>query len=141
MSDLIRFGVSVESSLLDRFDAFIKDRKYKNRSEALRDLMRESLVSDAWEKDSHIAGGIAYVYDHHKRQLVNQLLAIQHDFFDLVVSSQHIHLDHDNCLEIIVVKGHARRVSDLYHEIKAMKGIQHIDIIKTSAGEAGHSHK
>lgn len=142
MSDLIRFGVSVESSLLERFDAYIREHQYRNRSEALRDLMRESLVEDAWVQDEVIAGGIAYVYDHHSRQLVNQLLAIQHDYHDLVVSSQHIHLDHDNCLEIVVVKGHASRVSELYNGIRAMKGIQNIDILKTAAGESkSHPHK
>lgn len=133
MGDLVRFGVSVESDLLEQFDQFIEARQYKNRSEAIRDLMRQSLIEEAWEKDAVMAGGIAYVYDHHKRQLVNQLLLIQHDYHDLVVSSQHIHLDHDNCLEIVVVKGLVSRVRELYDRIKAMKGIQHIDMLKTVA--------
>ncbi len=134
MTDLTRFGVSIEAALLARFDRYIRERQYKNRSEALRDLIREALVEEEWEKDENIAGGIAYVYDHHQVQLVNNLLQVQHDFHDLVVSSQHVHLDHDNCLEIVVVKGSAIKVGALYHRLKAMKGIKHIDILKTTTG-------
>ena len=134
MTNLIRFGVSIEETLLKSFDRFIRERQYKNRSEALRDLIRDALVEEEWEKDEIIAGGIAYVYDHHQLQLVNKLLNAQHDFHDLVVSSQHVHLDHDNCLEIVIVKGSSIKVGALYHQLKSMKGIKHIDILKTTTG-------
>ncbi len=134
MANLIRFGVSIEATLLRNFDRFIRERQYENRSEALRDLIREALVEEEWEKDEVIAGGIAFVYDHHHKQLVNKLLDIQHDFHDLVVSSQHVHLDHSNCLEIVIVKGSSVKVGALYHQLKSMKGIKHIDILKTTTG-------
>jgi len=134
MTNLIRFGVSIEETLLKNFDRYIRERQYQNRSEALRDLIREALVEEEWEKDEVIAGGIAYVYDHHHKQLVNKLLDIQHDFHDLVVSSQHVHLDHNNCLEIVIVRGSAIKVGALYHQLKSMKGIKHIDILKTTTG-------
>lgn len=135
MTNLIRFGVSIEESLLEKFDEFIQKRNYKNRSEAIRDLIRNSLVKDEWSSEEIIAGGIAFVYNHHQRELVNKLLDIQHYFHDVVVSSQHVHLDHDNCLEIVIVKGTSREVRDLYHQLKSMKGVKHIDILKSTTGK------
>ncbi|MFH1853600.1 MAG: nickel-responsive transcriptional regulator NikR [Candidatus Neomarinimicrobiota bacterium] len=135
MPNLIRFGVSIENSLLEEFDQFIRERNYTNRSEALRDLIREALVDEEWSQNDIIAGGIAFVYDHHQRELVNKLLNIQHDYHDTVISSQHVHLDHDNCLEIVVVKGPAEQVMALYHGLKSLKGVKHIDLIKSTIGE------
>ncbi len=135
MAQLRRFGLAVDDSLLAEFDAFIQRNHYSNRSEALRDLMRKALVEEEWTQGGTIAGGIAYVYDHHRRQLVNHLLTIQHDYHDLILSSQHIHLDHDTCLEIVAVKGDAERVSGLYHQIQALKGIKHIDLIRSTIAQ------
>ena len=132
---LTRFGVSVEQELLDNFDGYIRDRKYKNRSEALRDLMREALVEDQWDGDQIIAGAIAFVYDHHHGQLVNRLMELQHDYYDLIISSQHVHLDHDNCMEIILTKGQALKIRELHHAIRAMKGVKHIDLLRSTTGE------
>lgn len=134
MTKLLRFGVSIEESLLKKFDQLIRKQNYKNRSEALRDLIRAELVSEEWSKKVTITSGIAFVYNHHKRQLVNKLLDVQHDYHDIVVSSQHIHLDHDNCLEIVVVKGNSEKVRDLFYSIKALKGVKHIDILKSTTG-------
>jgi len=120
---------------LREFDQFIRERNYDNRSEALRDLIREALVKEEWSKNDYIAGGIAFVYDHHQRELVSKLLNIQHDYHDTVVSSQHVHLDHDNCFEVVVVKGSANRVMALFHSMKVLKGIKHIDLIKSTIGE------
>lgn len=135
MSKLQRFGVSIEEDLLDRFDEYIAERNYKNRSEALRDLMRAALVEDQWQGDAIIAGAIAFVYDHHQGQLMQQLMTAQHAEHDLIISSQHIHLDHDNCMEIVLAKGPAGRIGDLYHRIKALKGIKHVDILRSTTGE------
>lgn len=136
MPRLIRFGVSVEEGLLRKFDLFIRKRSYRNRSEALRDLMRAALVAEEWSDKQDIAGGIAFVYDHHQRQLVNKLLDIQHKFYEIVVSSQHVHLDHDNCLEIVIVRGRAKVVSELYYRLKSLKGVKHIDVLKSTTGRA-----
>lgn len=124
MSSLVRFGVSVEEELLSRFDRLIQKEAYTNRSEAIRDLIREHLVKREWVEGKEVAGTITLVYDHHRRELVNKLTDIQHDFHNLVISSQHIHLDHDNCLEVVVVKGTASEVNDLAHRLKSTKGVK-----------------
>ena len=135
MTKLKRFGVSVETDLLKKFDDFIRERNYKNRSEALRDLMRQTLVKKQWDADEIIAGAIAFVYDHHQGQLVKALMSIQHDYYEIIVSSQHVHLDHDNCMEIIIARGLARRVNDLHDAIRAMRGIKHIDLLRSTTGK------
>ncbi|HCL90956.1 MAG TPA: nickel-responsive transcriptional regulator NikR, partial [Candidatus Atribacteria bacterium] len=119
MSEIIRFGVSLEKELLEKFDILIKEKKYPNRSEAIRDLIRENLVKKEWVEGKEVAGAITLVFDHHKRELMNTLTDIQHDFHTLIISSQHIHLDHDNCLEIIVVKGKPTEVRELADKLRA----------------------
>ncbi|MCF7826961.1 MAG: nickel-responsive transcriptional regulator NikR [Candidatus Marinimicrobia bacterium] len=135
MTKLQRFGVSVETDLLDKFDEFIRERNYQNRSEALRDLMREALVREQWKEDETIAGAIAFVYDHHHGHLVSHLMDVQHDYFQIIISSQHIHLDHDNCMEIIVAKGPANQIGNLYDAIRSMKGVKHIDLLRSTTGQ------
>lgn len=125
MSDIIRFGVSLEKELLEKFDRLIKEKKYPNRSEAIRDLIRENLVKREWIEGKEVAGAITLVFDHHKRELMNTLTDIQHDFHTLIISSQHIHLDHDNCLEIIVVKGKPEETKELTNKLKATKGVKY----------------
>lgn len=125
MSELIRFGVSLEKGLLERFDQLIREKKYTNRSEAIRDLIRENLVRKEWEDGEEVAGTITLVFNHHKRELLNILTDIQHDFYRLIISSQHIHLDHDNCLEIIVVRGNPKEVRELADKLKATKGVKY----------------
>jgi len=125
MSEIVRFGVSLEKELLDKFDRLIKEKKYPNRSEAIRDLIRENLVKREWVKGKEVAGAITLVFDHHKRELVNILTDIQHDFHQLIISSQHIHLDHDNCLEIIVVKGKPIEAKELADKLRSTKGVKY----------------
>jgi len=125
MSEIIRFGVSLEKELLEKFDRLIKDKKYPNRSEAIRDLIRENLVKREWVEGKDVAGTITLVFDHHKRELVNTLTEIQHDFHKLIISSQHIHLDRDNCLEIIVVRGKPRDARELADKLRATKGVKY----------------
>ena len=93
MSKTIRFGVSLEEALLDNFDRLIKSRKYTNRSEAIRDLIRQELLNKDLEEDREVAGAITFIYDHHQRNLLNKIIDIQHDHHDIIQSSQHIHLD------------------------------------------------
>lgn len=125
MSEIVRFGVSLEKALLDKFDKLIKEKKYSNRSEAIRDLIRENLVKREWVEGKEVAGAITLVFDHHKRELVNTLTDIQHDFHQLIISSQHIHLDHDNCLEIIVVRGKPTEARELADKLRSNKGVKY----------------
>ncbi|MBN1949175.1 MAG: nickel-responsive transcriptional regulator NikR, partial [Candidatus Cloacimonetes bacterium] len=105
MSELIRFGVSLEKELLELFDSHIRQQRSGNRSQAIANLIREELIRQEWLEDKIIAGVITLVYNHHQRELVNRLTDIQHDYHHAIITSQHIHLDHDNCFEIIVVTG------------------------------------
>jgi len=135
MSKLIRFGVSLEEGLLKQFDSFLKVKNYPNRSEAIRDLIRQDLVKKEWLEGKEVAGAITLVYDHHKRELVNKLTEIQHDFGGMVISSQHIHLDHHNCLEMIAVKGNPNKIQQLADKLKATKGVKHGSLSMATTGE------
>ncbi|MBA7582052.1 nickel-responsive transcriptional regulator NikR [Candidatus Atribacteria bacterium 1244-E10-H5-B2] len=135
MSEIVRFGVSLEKELLEKFDILIKEKKYPNRSEAIRDLIRENLVRREWVEGKEVAGAITLVFDHHKRDLVNNLTDIQHDFHQLIISSQHIHLDHDNCFEIIVVRGKPIEVSELADKLRATKGVKYGSLSIATTGK------
>jgi CopG family nickel-responsive transcriptional regulator len=136
MPDLVRFGVSLEQELLTKFDKLIKEEDYPNRSEAIRDLIREHLVKREWmEGDKEVGGAIILVYDHHRRELVNKLTDIQHDFHKLILSSQHIHLDHSNCLEIIAVKGKPKEVERLTFRLKSTKGVKYGNLSMATTGK------
>ena len=120
---LIRFGISLPEDLLAKFDALIRNKKYPNRSEAIRDLMRESLVRKEWQEENReVAGAVTLVYDHHQRALVNRLTDIRHDFHQTIISGQHIRLDHDNCLEVIVLRGRAREIIKLSRILRSVRG-------------------
>lgn len=131
---LVRFGISLEENLLKQFDALIKRKKYNNRSEAIRDLIREHLVKTEWQQDKEVTGAITLVYNHHKRELVNRLMDIQHDYHDNILSSQHLHLDHDNCLEIIAVRGRATQIGELYGKLQSEKGVKHTGFAEATTG-------
>jgi len=131
---LVRFGVSLEGELLRRFDAFIGAEGYVNRSKAIADLIRKEFITDAFSKGGAVAGAVTIVYDHHKREVVNKLLDMQHDHGDIIISTQHVHLDHDNCLEIIAVRGPGAKVKVLADSLKAVKGVKHSTLSVTSAG-------
>ncbi len=133
MEELKRFGVSIEENLLKVFDRYVTEKKYSNRSEALRDLIRKELVEASWDDENEeVAGAIIMVYDHHGKELVENLVDIQHDYHDIIISSQHVHLDHDNCLEIIAVKGGIRKVYDLEARLKVAKGVKHIAVARST---------
>jgi CopG family transcriptional regulator, nickel-responsive regulator len=133
MSDLYRFGISLEKPLIDAFDRHIKGRNYKNRSEAIRDLIREELTRKKLAEGGVVAGAIVMTYDHHKRELVNTLLDIQHDFQSLIISTQHVHLDHHRCLEIIAVSGRGREIEKLAFSIKSLVGVKQVSVSVASA--------
>ena len=135
MSELARFGVSLEFDLLKSLDLLMRQKGYTNRSEYIRDLVRDDLVKKTWVSGSAVAGAIILVYDHHKRALVNLLTDIQHDYHELIVSGQHIHLDHHNCLEIIAVKGQPKKIEELANRLRAAKGVKHGALSVTSTGK------
>ena len=135
MSGLFRFGVSLEKKLLDEFDTLIKRKNYSNRSEAFRDLIRQELVKEEWRDGGEVVGAITLVYDHHKRELVNKLTDIQHDFQGTIISTQHIHLDHDNCLELIAVRGAPSDIGKLADTLKSVKGVKHGTLSMSSTGK------
>jgi CopG family transcriptional regulator, nickel-responsive regulator len=135
MSDLSRIGVAIDSELLKKFDDLIAGRGYTNRSEAFRDLIRDELIEKAWEKpDSNVVGTVTLVYDHHVRMLNEKLTDLQHDHFRQILSTLHVHLDHDNCLEVLVVRGKAREVKRIADILISTKGVKHGRLTITSTG-------
>ena len=136
MSGLLRFGVSLEKNLLDQFDLLIRGHSYTNRSEAIRDLIRKELIKQEWHSGKEIAGAVTLIYDHHKRELVNKIIDIQHDHGSIIISTQHVHLDHDNCLEIIAVKGNPAKAQELTDKLGAVKGVKHATLGMSSTGKS-----
>lgn len=134
MSSLSRFGVSLEKTLLDKFDHYIREKNYANRSEAFRDLIRQELVKKEWVEGEEVAGAITLIYDHHRKDLLNKITDIQHDFQKTIISTQHVHLDHDNCLEIVAVRGKSDDVQRLANMLKSIKGVKHGTLSMSSTG-------
>jgi len=125
MSELSRIGVAIDSSLLKKFDQLIASRGYTNRSEAFRDLIRDELVQESWRRpDSQVVGTVTLVYDHHVRLLNEKLTDFQHAHFHNILSTLHVHLDHDNCLEVLVVKGKAAVVKKIADALISTKGVK-----------------
>ena len=129
-----RFGVSLEDDLLKALDALVVRHKFPNRSQAIRFLIKKNLVEEKWDENKEVAGVIVLVYDHHKRELSNKSMDVQHEFFHLVLSVQHVHLDHNNCLETIAVKGKARHLSNLADRLISLKGIKHGKLVMSDSG-------
>ncbi|MFC1498502.1 nickel-responsive transcriptional regulator NikR [Verrucomicrobiota bacterium] len=136
MSGLTRFSVSLEKDLLDKFDKQVESEQYPTRSKAIADLISDALVKQEWKAGKDVAAAIIMVYDHHKRGLSMKLTHVQHDYHHLIVSSQHIHLDHNNCLEIVVVKGKPEKVQELAGKLKTTKGVKHTSLSVASTGKA-----
>ena len=132
--DLItRFGVSIKPDLLEKFDEHIKKEGYQNRSEAIRDLIRRSLITKKqYEPNSKAIGTFTMVYDHHIGNLTNRLLEIQHAHTSEILTTTHIHIDHNNCLEILVLKGNTKNIQRLSDNIKSLKGIKHGELVITT---------
>lgn len=134
-SGLTRFSVSIEEDLLERFLRMAKKRGYANRSEAVRDVIREALVREEWSGKNEIVGTITIVYDHHKRELTDRLTKIQHDHHDSVLATTHIHLDHDRCMEMIAVKGKPNSVQKLADALIGARGVMHGKLSATTTGK------
>jgi CopG family nickel-responsive transcriptional regulator len=135
MSELVRFGVSLEKTLLEKFDSFIRERNYTNRSEAFRDMIRQELIKKEWIEGEDVAGAITLIYDHHRKDLLGRITDIQHNYQKVIISTQHIHLDHDNCLEIVAVRGNPAEVQRLADTMKSIKGVKHGTLNMSSTGK------
>jgi CopG family nickel-responsive transcriptional regulator len=136
MSEIVRFGISINDRLLERFDRLIEGKGYVNRSEAIRDLIRNALVEEAWATENQEAvGTVSLVYDHHTRDLADKLTEHQHSHHKEIVSSLHVHLDAHHCLEVVVLKGKAREIKRLAEELIGTKGVKHGKLMTTTTGE------
>ncbi len=134
MNPLVRFGVSIEEGLLKRFDRFNRQKGFVNRSQGIRDVLRTVLDEDRVQDDSAPALGVlTLVYDHHKRELEDRLTALQHDHHHSIISTTHVHIDHDNCLEVILLRGRAGVLRRIASDISSLKGIHHSKCQFTSA--------
>ncbi|MEN3371428.1 nickel-responsive transcriptional regulator NikR [Dechloromonas sp. ZS-1] len=136
-----RFTISLDASLASQFDALIALRGYRNRSEAVRDLIRTALEDDRQRAapDGHCVANLSYVYNHHERELSERLTGLQHDHHDLTVAALHSHLDHDNCLESVILKGETVRVRQFADALMAERGVRHGQL-NVIALEAEHHH-
>jgi CopG family transcriptional regulator, nickel-responsive regulator len=145
MSDLSRTGVSIDAGLLEQFDRFIENQGYANRSEALRDLIRDRLVTTSvLSPNAEVVGTVTLIYDHHSRLLPEKLTDIQHQHHAQIISTVHAHLDHNNCLEVVVVKGKSKLIQQLADLLISTKGVQHGRLVMSSPtighSSAKHSH-
>jgi CopG family nickel-responsive transcriptional regulator len=131
---ITRFGVSIEPDLLQKFDKTIKKEGYTNRSEALRDMIRKNIINqDTTDPDSKAIGTLTMIYDHLTRNLTNKLLDLQHDHHNEILTTTHVHIDHHNCLEVLVLKGKTGRIQKLAENIIALKGIKHGELVITKS--------
>ena len=136
MGKLTRFGVSLDEELLEPFDALCAVKGYSNRSEAIRDLIRKALVAEEWQQaDGQGAGTLTLLYDHHKNDLARRLTQMQHDEHDIIIATLHVHLDHHNCLEVLILKGEAARVRALADKLISCKGVKHGTFSGTTTGQ------
>ncbi len=134
MSELTRLSVTVPVKLLEKFDKHIEIEHYPTRSKAITDLMNNCLINESWSGEDDVAGAVVLVYDHHKKSLSRKMAEMQHDFHHIVISTQHVHLDHDNCLEIVVLKGKPVEVKELSRRLRTAKGIKHGSLVMTTTG-------
>lgn len=142
MAELSRTGVSIDTALLQEFDRFIANKGYTNRSEALRDLIRDHLVTTSvLAPDAEVVGTVTLIYDHHSRLLPEKLTDIQHEHHAEIISTIHAHLDHDTCLEVVVVKGKSKLIQNLADLLISMKGVQHGRLVMSSPAIAHSSGK
>ena len=131
-----RFSVSLPPALLEQLDEMTHEKGYDNRSLAIADMIRAQLVEHRQKSDSgEIAGTITLVYDHHKQHVQATLTDIQHDHHEVIISTLHVHLDHNNCLEVLVVRGKAATIKKIADELIAAKGVKHGKLTVTSSGK------
>ncbi len=124
-----RFGVSLESNLLEELDKMVDHNKFSNRSQAIRFLIKKNIVEEKWDKDQDVTGAIVINYDHQIRELHAKVNRLQHEYHCLILSGQHIHIDDHSCIEVIAVKGLSGKIVKLANKFKAIKGIKHGELV------------
>jgi CopG family transcriptional regulator, nickel-responsive regulator len=135
-SDINRFGISLSEKLMNRFDVYLKEKGYVNRSEALRDLIRNALVQEEWEDlENETVASLTLLYDHNSNDISDRLSDIQHLHHNIIISSLHVHLDENNCLEILVLKGMAKHIKELSEALIGARGVRHGGLVRTTKGE------
>ena len=136
MAETIRFGISIDERLLEKFDRLIDAKGYSNRSEAIRDLIRNALVEEQWDRENEeMVGTVSLVYDHHTRDLADKLTEHQHSHHKEIVSALHVHLDEHHCLEVVVIKGKAKNIKRFAEELIGTKGVKHGKLMTTTTGK------
>jgi CopG family nickel-responsive transcriptional regulator len=128
-----RFSISLEEELLKELDRYVTDNKFPNRSQALRYLIEKNIVEKKWHCNNIVTGAIVMIYNHHKKEILSKSNEIQHNYYDAILSTQHFHLTHDICLEIIAVKGKAKILTELSNKLIGIKGIKHGKLIMSKA--------
>ncbi len=133
MNDITRFGISIPSNLMEEFDKKIEEKMYTNRSEAIRDLIRDFLVKEKWEEsDEEVYGSLTLIYDHEQKGISDKLTEIQHEDHTHIVSTMHIHLDKHNCMETMAIKGRPQDIRKIADRLKSTKGVKHGKLMMTS---------
>lgn len=145
MADIVRFSVSLEADLLEQFDRYCEEGQFATRSEAIRQLLRERLTTAAWDANAKdVAASLTLVFDHHRAKLTERMIEIQHQHGACVVSSMHVHLTHDLCMELIALRGPGEELQSLAAELSGLKGIHQAQLVIARADstptEHGHSH-
>ncbi|OMH40153.1 nickel-responsive transcriptional regulator NikR [Desulfurobacterium indicum] len=131
MAAIVRFGISIDGKLLEKFDEYIEKKGYVSRSEAVRDLIRNALIEESVGEDKEVFGTITIVFDHHQKELEDKLTDIEHKHLENIISSLHVHIDHHHCMETIVVKGKASEIRELADRIISQKGVKHGKLVVT----------
>ncbi|PIE33285.1 nickel-responsive transcriptional regulator NikR [candidate division KSB3 bacterium] len=133
---IIRFGVSADVRLLEKFDEMIDEKCYANRSEAIRDLIRDELVEHAWTtSNEEVVGTLTLVYNHESHELNDKLTSLQHDHHTNIISTLHVHLDAHNCLEVLVLKGNSKEIKNLSDRLSGAKGVKHGKLTMSTTGK------
>ena len=136
MGETIRFGVSLDSDLLERFDRICEDRCYQTRSEAIRDLIRKELVHKEWEdQNREVTGTLTLVYNHHQSDLAQKMTEIQHQALDIIITSLHVHIDAHNCMEVLVLRGPVKEVRSVAQRLTSTRGIKHGKLSLSTTGK------
>jgi CopG family transcriptional regulator, nickel-responsive regulator len=132
MKNVTRFGVSLNPELLKSLDEYKDKKKFSSRSQAISFIIEETLVDQAYKDNKVVCGALVLIYDHHKADFISKFISIQHDFHEVILSSQHIHIDHDNCMETIILKGSSSKLQELSNNLLSLKGIKHGRLVLAS---------
>ena len=135
MSRVARVTISVETALLAQFQAYLAANGFPSRSEAVKSLIRKALVDQEWQRGREVAGAVTLVYDHHRGGVLKRLVGVQHDFGRLIVCTQHVHLDHHNCMELVAVRGRPAQIRELLARLKSAKGVKHSALMMATTGK------